>query len=72
MKTPEKIAQLFDNQLFTIENLSKFLNVSPATIRDWIYKRQIPFKKLGRLIRFDPLDIQKWLNERSHYGHQGN
>lgn len=57
---------LFDN-LYTIENLSKFLNVPAGTIRDWVYKRQIPFQKLGRLIRFHPLDIQKWLNERSHY-----
>ncbi|MDO8527768.1 MAG: helix-turn-helix domain-containing protein [Deltaproteobacteria bacterium] len=66
-------ATLIDNQrLHTIEDLSKFLSVPESTIRDWIYKRQIPFRKLGRLIRFHPLDIQKWLNERSHYGNQGD
>ena len=63
---------LIDNSLFTIESLAKFLNVSPATIRDWVYKRQIPFKKLGRLVRFDPLDIQKWLEIRSYNGNRGD
>lgn len=72
MHTTALSASFIDNQLFTIESLANFLNVSPATIRDWVYKRQIPFKKLGRLIRFHPLDIQKWLNERSHYGNQGD
>lgn len=67
------LPSFFDNQpLHTIESLSKFLSVPVPTIRDWIYKRQIPFRKLGRLIRFHPLDIQKWLNERSHYGNQGD
>lgn len=60
-------ATVFDN-LLTIKDLSKFLNVPEATIRDWVYKKKIPFRKLGRLIRFHPLDIQKWLEERSRYG----
>jgi len=46
------------------------LKVPIATIRDWIYKRQIPFKKVGRHVRFDPLDIRKWLEERSQNGNR--
>lgn len=72
MHTSALSAPLIDNPLFTIESLAKFLNVSPATIRDWVYKRQIPFKKLGRLVRFDPLDIQKWLETRSYNGNRGD
>lgn len=62
--TPLSSVLLLENQLLTIEQLSKYLSVPELTIRDWVYKRKIPFKKLGRLVRFDPPDIQKWLNER--------
>lgn len=72
MHTSALSVSFIDNPLFTIESLAKFLNVSPATIRDWVYKRQIPFKKLGRLVRFDPLDIQKWLETRSYNGNRGD
>ncbi len=57
-------AQFLENQLLTYKQLSKFLSVPVPTIRDWVYKRKIPFRKLERLVRFDPLDIRKWLNER--------
>lgn len=62
--TPLSSVLLLENQLLTVEHLSKFLSVSELTIRDWVYKRKIPFRKLGHLVRFDPLDIRKWLNER--------
>jgi len=60
------LAQLFDNQLLSIDRLAEYLDVPPATIRDWVYKRQIPFVKVGRLVRFHPSDVQRWLSERSH------
>lgn len=66
VKDQRSSAPLFD-KLYTIQDLSKFLSVPVATIRDWVYKRKIPFKKPGRLIRFYLPDIQKWLEKRSHY-----
>lgn len=68
----QSTAKLFDNQLMTIEDLSKFLNVPVPTIRDWKYKKKIPFIKLGRSLRFSFPDISKWLNERSHYEDSGD
>lgn len=59
-------SSLFDNQLLSVDRLSKFLDVPAATIRDWVYKRLIPFVKVGRHIRFTPSDVQRWLSERSH------
>lgn len=65
MNSPSSPTPLFDNQLQTINDLARILNVPAATIRDWVFKRRIPFRKLGRLIRFHPHDIRKWLDERS-------
>ncbi len=56
--------QLFDN-LWSVERLSEYLSVPIATVRDWVYKRKIPFIKVGdRLIRFNPSDVFEWLAER--------
>lgn len=59
-------ALLFDNQLLSIKRLSEYLDVPAMTIRDWVYKRRIPFLKVGRHVRFQPSDVQRWLSERSH------
>ena len=56
-------AAFFDNQLWTIDQLAKFLDVPAATIRDWVYKRLIPFVKAGRHVRFKPSDIHRWLEK---------
>jgi excisionase family DNA binding protein len=37
--------------LITIPAAAEQLGLKPATIRDWIYQRKIPFVRLGRSIR---------------------
>lgn len=54
-----------DNQLWSYTRLSEYLDVPIPTIRDWVYKRLIPFIKVGRHVRFKPSDIQSWLIERT-------
>lgn len=57
--------RLFDNKPFlTITQLSDLLQVPVKTIRDWVYKRKIPFKRVGRLIRFYEKDIMTWINRK--------
>ena len=64
MTCQESSAPLFDN-LWSVARLAEYLAVPTPTIRDWVYKRKIPFVKVGdRLIRFQPSDIHKWLSER--------
>jgi len=56
--------RLIEN-LWSINRLAEYLDVPPATIRDWCYKRKVPFRKVGRHIRFVPSDIEEWLKNRS-------
>ena len=37
--------------------------MSPKTIYSWARLRQIPFLKIGRLLRFDKVEIEKWIKE---------
>lgn len=47
------------------QELAEMLGVAITTVYGWTSDRQIPFLKIGRLVRFDPLRIDKWLKEKT-------
>jgi len=51
------------NQLINISEGATLLCMSEATLRQWIHQRRIPFVKLGKAVRFDPSDLQKFIEE---------
>ena len=51
-------------KLMDINQLAEMLNVKKKTIYDWVHKDLIPYVKLGRLLRFDPNDIEQWIKKR--------
>jgi excisionase family DNA binding protein len=57
------------DRFLKIDQLSEWLQNSESTIRDWIYKRQIPFKKIGGLIRFNRSEIELWINKGNDQEH---
>lgn len=61
-----KRSLVFEN-LWTVADLAEYLRVSKQTIYDWVHKREIPFHKVNRLVRFRPSQIEKWLLERSNH-----
>jgi excisionase family DNA binding protein len=52
------------NDLITIEELSKLLDVKPSWVKSMVFKRQIPFVKIGKHIRFSRQAIQKWILDK--------
>lgn len=64
--------EFFDNPFWDIKQAAYALSVPEATLRDWVYKRQIPFKKVGNLIRFVPSEIHQWIEERNAYVYRGS
>lgn len=54
---------VFENSkrpLWSVNDVAQFLGVSPRTIRDWVYRRCIPFRKAGNTLRFSPDEIERW------------
>jgi excisionase family DNA binding protein len=47
--------------LLTPAQLCEWLGVSMKTVYGWTSRREIPFIKLGRLLRFDREVIEAWL-----------
>ena len=50
--------------LLSIGQLSQQLGVSVKTLYGWVYLRQIPYVKMGRLVKFDARDIEKWIETK--------
>jgi excisionase family DNA binding protein len=52
--------KLRKQSLWNVMQVAEFLGVRPSTVRDWVYKRKIPFRKAGESLRFDPEEIERW------------
>lgn len=50
--------------LLDIVQVSEKLQVSVSGVYSWVSQRKIPFLKVGRLIRFDSEEIDKWLKQK--------
>ena len=50
--------------LMDIHAVAEKLGVSVNTVYAWIHQRRIPFIKVGRLVKFDERDIDKWIGEQ--------
>ena len=44
--------------------LAEILSISKLTIYGWTERHEIPFFKIGRLVRFDVDEITAWLKDR--------
>ena len=60
-------------ELLTIKEVSKILKMSESSIRKLISCKKIPFIRFGyKTIRFDPVEIEKWIREKSVNGDNNN
>jgi excisionase family DNA binding protein len=46
-------------RLMTIKQAAEYLGTTPATLYTKIWRREIPFIKLGRSVRFDVRDLDE-------------
>lgn len=64
MNRESKNSPLFFEKLWTVEELSEYLNVRVKTIYDWVHRRSIPYQKVNRALRFRPSAIEAWLSQQ--------
>jgi len=50
-------------RLLNISEVADVLNVDVRHVRRLVHERRIPYLKWGHLLRFDPTEIQAWLDE---------
>lgn len=47
-----------------IKELMEYLNMSESGIRELIRRKEIPFFRVGNRIKFDLVEINKWIEEK--------
>ena len=56
--------------LLTIREAAQYLAVSVSTLYGWVWQRRIPFVKIGRALRFDSRDLEKFIESNKQYPRQ--
>jgi excisionase family DNA binding protein len=51
-------------QLIDVRAAAERLGTSERHVRELVYRNRIPYVKVGRLVRFDVADLERWLEER--------
>ena len=51
--------------LVTKKEMAARMNVTPRTIDAWMSKGLVPYRKIGRTVRFDWGEVREHLNARS-------
>ncbi len=51
--------------LINVKQLSESTGLSVFTLYSWINQKRIPYVKVGRLVRFDPKKIEKWIEDKT-------
>jgi len=46
----------------TIEEMALMLKLSEQTIRRYVFNKTIPYRKIGKAVRFRLSEIEKWIS----------
>lgn len=51
-------------RLVGLKEVAETLGVAEGTLRNWCWRREIPYVKAGRLVKFDPADVERYIARR--------
>jgi len=53
------------NRLLSIKQTAEYTGLSPHTLYTMVSQRRIPYVKVGRLVKFDPAILERWIQQRT-------
>lgn len=54
-----------DDKLLTTEELCQWFKVSRRTITTWRQEKGLPFLKIGKAVRFEKQEVEKWITKNN-------
>ena len=60
-RVPNSVAHR--RRLLTLKQVAELLNVNERHVRRLVFERRIPYFKWGHLLRFDPVELEQWLEQ---------
>jgi len=55
--------QRIERQYLSVKELSQYAGISVHTLYLWVQLRKIPYRKIGKLVRFKLTEIEGWLED---------
>ena len=55
-------------KLLTARQVAEILGIKISTIYDWVYRRKMPYIKIGSLLRFNPTTIENYIEKQTKQG----
>ena len=52
-----------EHNMMTVKDVADYMRLSEQTIQRYVMKREIPFHKVKKVIRFRFSEIERWINE---------
>ena len=50
-------------RMITLKQVAEMLNVNERHVRRLVFERRIPYFTWGHLLRFDPVEVEQWLEQ---------
>ena len=54
-----------DKGLLKIDEVAQILNVKTSWIRSAVFKKEIPYIKVGNLLRFKKEELNEWMRQKT-------
>ena len=48
-------------RLLSVQETAEYLGLKVQTLYNWVSQRKIPFVKCGKLLKFDILKLDRWI-----------
>jgi excisionase family DNA binding protein len=56
--------KIVKKRLLIVKEASEYLGITENALYCMVYRRQIPFVKIGKRLRFDKIDLDKWIEKQ--------
>jgi excisionase family DNA binding protein len=53
-----------NKNFFTTEEVAEYTGLAPGTVRNKVWKRELPAYRLGNKLRFKVEDVDEWLSNK--------
>jgi excisionase family DNA binding protein len=54
-----------NNRLLDVASAAEYLGCKPSRIRTAVFRNELPVVRIGHLVRFDRVALDKWLSKQN-------
>jgi excisionase family DNA binding protein len=63
-KSHVDILELERKPVWRYSDVAAYLDISESMVRQWVMNKMIPHYKIGKSVRFDRVELKKWVDTK--------